>query len=91
MKLNDAIRILEQCSAAVLPEENAAPLLNPLIYPEKDIFMTVTWDDPEIGTFEVEFTKENNQEVEVQGSSLVLKSNEDEKFVITPLFPKELV
>lgn len=89
MKLEDAIKVLEQAAGVVLPEESDHPLLNPSIYPDEDIFMVLAWNGEE-GSYDVEFDRENNQEVEVQGSSLVLKNSEGEEFVITPLFPKEL-
>lgn len=65
-------------------------MLYPSLNSTEEDFLSLLWIEDGL-EYEIHCLASMNENVEVQGSSLVFKDEEGEEVVITPLFPRNLV
>lgn len=94
MKLNEAYKLLNDCSAVIIASDD----INPLTYPSLSAltdepdneFMYLAWADEGGDVFDVKFKQAHNEEVSVIKNSLVFTDVEGNVFLLTLLAPMSL-
>lgn len=87
MKLDKAIELLERSTAVELRNEVGSPVIFPSIDRDDEHFLRLEWE-PYRGDFvQRAFAKADNQEIRIDGISMMLKSVEGEEIPVTPLAP----
>lgn len=93
IKLSKAFDLLSACAAVIIESDSAKPVIYPSIGhlegEGENEFLYLGW---EVGglEFSANFIEENNQEVEINNSYMLLKDEEGEKVELKLLFPTQL-
>lgn len=88
--LKTAYQILEDCSAVIIDDDVLIyPSLDDLTGEGDNQFLRLKWEDEGL-EFHLRFEEEDNQEIIISGSSIVLKDTKGDEAQLTILVPKDL-
>lgn len=94
IKLIDAINLIQLSSAVIIESEPSKPVVYATIAdieddPENE-FLYLGWEEEEGQGHRIIFIEENNQEVEIENSYMLLEDEDGGKVELKLLFPQNL-
>jgi hypothetical protein len=87
MNLIQAIKLLTDAAAIILPDEPGSPLLYPSVSEDDECFLQLEWTDEEALIYQSSFFKAENASVLVEGNCLLLKDDTGAKVKVQLLVP----
>jgi len=88
MKLKQAIELLENAVAVILPDEPGSPLMYPSLDKDSDAFMSLNWTDEDGIGFGIVFLKEHNGEVMETVNALIFEDEDRNEIAVQLLVPQ---